>query len=135
VSFAIDASAALALHFLDERPPFEAMEDRLAEGETAYTAPSLFQEVMEGLRRGVREKRTTAEDAAAWLTVLDAFDIQPIPLHPCAGSATWLLAEALNVSAYDAGYLAAAKGRGLDLFSRDDPLRRKSKQAGVTVIP
>ena len=111
------------------------MEERLASGEDAFTAPNFFQEVMEALRRGIRDGRTTAEDAAAWLTVLDSYRIQPIDLVPCAGSATWLLAEQLNISTYDAGYIAVAKARGLELFSNDGVIRRRAPKAGVSVKP
>ena len=36
VSLALDASAAVALHFAEERVPFVEMEERLAEGEEAF---------------------------------------------------------------------------------------------------
>lgn len=110
MSLVLDARAAVALHFDDERAPFEPMEDQLA-GELAFRAPSFHQEIMEALRRTIREGRTTAEDASAWLTVLDSYDIVAVPLHPCASSCTWLIAEQLNISAYDAGYIAIAKSR------------------------
>jgi hypothetical protein len=42
VSLALDASAAVALHFADERRAFETMEDRLAEGKEAFTAPNFL---------------------------------------------------------------------------------------------
>ena len=67
MSLAVDASAAVALHFADEREPFANMEDRLANGEEAFTAPNFFQEVMEALRRAIRERRTTSADVQAWL--------------------------------------------------------------------
>ena len=47
MSLVLDASAAVALHFDDERAPFEQMENRLAAGEHAFTAPNFHQEVME----------------------------------------------------------------------------------------
>src|SRR5690348_6620883 len=87
MSLALDASAVVALHFADERAPFVSMEDRLADGEEAFTAPNFFQEVMEALRRAVREQRTTNEDVQAWLSVLDSYNIVPVDLHPVAGSA------------------------------------------------
>jgi len=92
MSLCIDASAALALHFEDEFRPFEALEERLAVGEAAYTAPNFFQEVMEALRRAIRERRTTKADANAWLTVLDSYNITPVPVNPVAGCSTWILA-------------------------------------------
>ena len=104
-------------------------------GEEAFTAPNLFQEVMEALRVGVRHGRTTAEKAAAWLSVLDSYNIHPLSIHPCAGSATWLIADQLNVSVYNAAYIAVAKSRGLDLFSRDSVILKRAGKAGVTVKP
>ena len=135
MSFVLDASAAVALHFEDERGPFEPMEERLAAGEMAFTAPNFFQEVMEALRRTIRDNRTTPADVASWLTVLDSYTIIPIEVHPCAGSATWLIAEQLNLSAYDAGYIAVAKSRGLELFSKDETVLRRAPKVGVTVKP
>ena len=135
MSFALDASAAVALHFADESAPFKLMEDRLENGEEAFTAPNFFQEVMEALRRTIRDGRTTAEDAAAWLSVLDSYNIVPLDVNPCAGSATWLIAEHLNISAYDAGYIAVAKSQGLPLFTKDDVIMRRAPKAGVSVKP
>jgi len=71
----------------------------------------------------------------AWLTVLDSYRITPVNLHPCAGSATWLLAEQLNISAYDAGYIAVAKARGLELFSKDAVIIKRAPKVGVSVRP
>jgi predicted nucleic acid-binding protein len=132
---AIDASAAVALHFSDEREPFESMEDKLADGEEAFTAPNFFQEVMEALRRAVREGRTTNEDVQAWLGVLDSYNIQTVDLNPVAGCSTWLIAETLNLSAYDAGYIAVAKSKGLSLWSRDHALITKAPRIAVKVMP
>lgn len=103
MSLALDASAVVALHFADERGPFADMEERLADGEEAFTAPNFFQEVMEALRRAVRERRTTTEDVQAWLSVLDSYNVVTVNVNPVAGCATWLIAETLNVSAHDAG--------------------------------
>ncbi len=129
----MDASAAVALHFLEERPRFEAMEERLAASEEAFTAPNFFQEVMEALRGAIRDGRTTADLASAWLAALDAYNIHPLSIHPCAGSATWIIAEQLNISAYDAAYIAVAKSRGLELFSRDTVIIKRAAKVGVTV--
>ena len=135
MSLVLDASAAVALHFVDEWAPFQALEERLSAGEEAFTAPNFFQEVMEALRRGIRQERTTEDDVAAWLTVLDSYNITPVAIHPCAGSATWSMANQLNISAYDAGYIAVAKSRGLELFTKDDVLVKRAPKVGVTVKP
>ncbi|HEY3763210.1 MAG TPA: type II toxin-antitoxin system VapC family toxin [Verrucomicrobiae bacterium] len=135
MSFAMDASAAVALHFLEERPPFETMEDRLASGEEAFTAPNFYQAVMEALRGAIREGRTTSALASAWLVALDAYNVHPLLIHPCAGSATWIIAEQLNISAYDAVYIAVAKSRGAEHFSRDAVILRRAGKVGVKVKP
>ena len=135
MSLAVDASAAVALHFADEREPFADMEDRLANGEEAFTAPNFFQEVMEALRRAIRERRTTSADVQAWLSVLDSYNVMPLNVNPVAGSATWLIAETLNVSAYDAGYIAVAKAKGLPLWTRDRALATKAPRVAVKVLP
>ena len=111
------------------------MEDKLADGEEAFTAPNFFQEVLEALRRAVREGRTTNEDVHAWLRVLDSYNIQPIEINPVAGCATWLIAETLNLSAYDAGYIAVAKSRGLSLWTRDHAVTNKAPRTAVKVMP
>lgn len=135
MSLALDASAAVALHFADERRPFVDMEDRLAAGEEAFTALNFFQEVMEALRRALRERRTTTEDVQAWLSVLDSYNVVIVNVNPVAGCATWLIAETLNVSAYDAGYIAVAKAKGLPLWTRDHALANKAPRIAVKVLP
>jgi predicted nucleic acid-binding protein len=135
VSLALDASAAVALHFADERRPFADMEERLADGEEAFTAPNFFQEVMEALRRAIREGRTTNEDVQAWLSVLDSYNIVTGSVNPVAGCATWLIAETLNLSAYDAGYIALAKAKGLPLWTRHHAVADKAPRLAVKVLP
>lgn len=61
INLALDASAAVALHFADGITPFAEMEDMLTEGEEAFTAPNFFQKVMEARRRAIREQGTTNE--------------------------------------------------------------------------
>lgn len=135
MSLVLDASAVIALHFSDECAPFDLLERALAEGEEAFTAPNFYQEVMEAMRRALREQRTTGEDVQAWLSVLDSYNIVPVPIHPVAGSATWLIAETLNISAYAAAYIAVAKAKGLPLWSRDKAVLSKAPRVAVSVRP
>ena len=135
MSVALDASAAVALHFADERGPFVPMEDCLADGEEAFTAPNFYQEVMEALRRALREQRTTSRDIHAWLGVLDSYNIISVNVNPVAGCATWLIAETLNLSAYDAGYIAVAKAKGMPLWTRDNAIANKAPRIAVEVLP
>ena len=67
--------------------------------------------------------------------ILDTYNIDPLPVHPCAGSATWLIAEQLNISTSDAAYIAVAKSRGIELFSRDSVILKRASKVGVTVKP
>jgi predicted nucleic acid-binding protein len=135
VSLAIDASAVAALHFEDQAAPFEPLAERLVRGEEAFTAPNFHQELMEALRKAIRAGRTTDLDANAFLALVDSFNITPLPVHPLAGCPTWLLAERLNVSPYDAGYVAAAKARGLPLWTLDAPLINKLKRERLPWMP
>jgi predicted nucleic acid-binding protein len=135
MNFVIDASAALALAFADERTPeIEAMETRLMNGEPALTAANFHVEVLEGLLRGVREGRIEEPDALAWLNVLDSYQITTAPIWPLGNGAVWMLARQVNISAYDAGYLFLAKTRGLKLATVDGPLVNKAAKAGVTLL-
>ena len=71
----------------------------------------------------------------AWLSVLDSYNIIAVSLHPVAGSATWLIAESVNVSAYDAGYIAVAKAKGLPLWTRDNAVCNKAPRVSVKTRP
>lgn len=135
MSFVIDASAAAALHYPEEASRFRRMEEHLIGEGTAFTAPNFYQEVMEALRRGIRNRRSAPDRAARWLELLDSFQITPVAVHPCAGSAAWIIAETLNISAYDAGYLAVAKTKGLPIFTMDDEIIAKAPRIGVRVNP
>ena len=52
-----------------------------------------------------------------------------------AGCATWLIAETQNISAYDAGYIAVAKAKGVPLWTRDHALTNKAARIAVKVMP
>lgn len=135
MNFVIDASAALALAFADERTPaIEAMETRLMNGEPALTAANFHVEVLEGLLRGARDGRIAEPDAFAWLNVMDSYQIITAPIWPLGNGAVWMLSWQVNISAYDAGYLYLAKTRGLRLATVDGPLVNKAAKAGVTLL-
>jgi len=90
---------------------------------------------MGALRRGIRDRRTTSEDVQAWLGVLDSYDFVTVNLNPMAGSAVWLIAETLNLSAYNAGYIAVAKAKGLPLWTLDKAVTNKAPRLAVKVLP
>ena len=66
---------------------------------------------------------------------MDSYNINPVPVSPVAGCATWILAEKLNISAYDAGYVAIAYARGLPLWTKDAPLITKLKRERIGYLP
>jgi predicted nucleic acid-binding protein len=135
VNFVLDASAALAMAFADERTAgVVTMETRLMNGEPALTAPNFHVEVLEGLLRGCRASRIHEPDALAWLNVLDSYSVTTAPFWPLGNGAVWMLARQLNISAYDAGYLHLAKTRGLKLATVDGPLVSKAAKAGVALL-
>ena len=134
MNFVIDASAALAMAFSDERTAeVEAMETDLMNGIPALTAANFHVEVLEGLLRGARARRIDEPDALAWLNVLDSYSITTAPIWPLGNGAVWMLARQVNISAYDAGYLYLAKTRGLKLATVDGPLVNKAGKAGVAL--
>ena len=135
MSFAIDASAAAALAFIDERGPFEeGLQSKLEEGETAYVPPNFHQELLEALLRGVRRERISSADASAFLAFIDTCNLHMVPVGPLANGSVWMLAKQHSISAYDAGYLHAALHLGVPLASGDILLRRKAKAAGIEIL-
>ncbi len=135
MSFAMDASAAAALAFDDERGAGEeALQLKLEEGETAYVPPNFHQELLEALLRGVRRERISLADASAFLAFMDTCDFHVVPVSPMANGPIWLLARQHGLSAYDAGYLHAALHMGVPLASGDALLRRKAKAADVELL-
>ena len=135
MSFAMDASAAAALAFADERGPIEErLQLKLEEGQTAYVPPNFHQELLEALLRGVRRERISLSDANAFLAFIDACDFHVISIAPLANGSVWLLARQHGISAYDAGYLHAAFHMGVPLASGDILLRKKAKVAGIELL-
>jgi predicted nucleic acid-binding protein len=135
MSFAMDASAAAALAFDDERGPVEEkLQSKLENGETAYVPPNFHQELLEALLRGVRRERISLADANAFLAFIDACDFHVVSVAPLANGSVWLLAQQHGISAYDAGYLHAALHMGVPLASGDVLLRKKAKIAGIEIL-
>ena len=135
MSFAFDASAAAALAFADERSAAaERLEERLNNGETAFTAPNFHQELVQALLNGARRGRISSEDVSAFLALVDCLSIQTINVNLLANGPLWLLARQNNLTAYDAGYLHAAMMHGVPLATGDAALRKAAIRAGVEII-
>jgi predicted nucleic acid-binding protein len=135
VSFVIDASVALAWCFADEASPIaDAALDRLNKEEALV--PSLWPlEVANGLRTAERRGRLDLADLARIRELLISLPIQveAIDLDAALGEVSDL-ARNLDLTAYDAAYLALAARRGLVLATIDERLQRACSSAGVKLV-
>lgn len=135
MSFVIDASVALAWCFGDEVSPVaDAALDRLTNEEALV--PSIWPlEVANGLRTAERRGRLDLADLARIRELLISLPIQveAIDLDVALGEVSEL-ARNLNLTAYDAAYLALAARRGLVLATTDESLKRACITAGVKLV-
>jgi len=135
VTFVLDASVTLAWCFVDES---SEMADRVLaqlEGEEAI-APAIWPlEVANGLRTAERRGRLDLADLVQVRELLTALpvEVEGVPLDAALGEVSEL-ARQLDLTAYDASYLALAARRGLPLATADDRLRRACAQAGVELV-
>ena len=135
MTFVLDASITLAWCFVDESSEMaDRVLDRL-EGEDAL-APAIWPlEVANGLRTAERRGRLELADLAQVRELLTALpvEVDGVPLNTALGEVAGL-ARQLDLTAYDASYLALAARRGLPLATADDRLRRACAQAGVELV-
>ncbi|MGD0248960.1 MAG: type II toxin-antitoxin system VapC family toxin [Candidatus Limnocylindrales bacterium] len=135
MSFVIDASVALAWCFADEVSPVaDAALDRLSAEEAIV--PSIWPlEVANGLRTAERRGRLDLADLARVRELLISLPIQieAIDLDVALGEVSDF-AHNLNLTAYDAVYLALAARRGLALATIDESLKRACNLAGVKLV-
>ena len=135
MTFVLDASITLAWCFVDES---SEMADRVLaqlEGEEAI-APAIWPlEVANGLRTAERRGRLDLADRAQVRELLTALpvEVEGVPLDTALGEVSEL-ARQLDLTPYDASYLALAARRGLPLATADDRLRRACAQAGVELV-
>lgn len=133
--FVVDASVALAWCFSDESSEMAGrVLDRLVE--EPAVAPAIWPlEVANGLRTAERRGRLGVAEFAHVRELLLALPIQvePVSLEASLGEIADL-ARQLDLTAYDAAYLALAARRGLALATADARLRRACEQAGVPVL-
>ena len=135
MTFVLDASITLAWCFVDESSKMaDRVLDRL-EGEDAL-APAIWPlEVANGLRTAERRGRLDLADLAQVRELLTALpvEVESVTLDTALGEVAEL-ARQLDLTAYDASYLALAARRGLPLATADDRLRRACEQAGVELV-
>ncbi len=133
--FVIDASVVLAWCFEDEASDLaDRVLDRL-DGDEAV-APAIWPlEVANALRTAERRGRIEMGDLARVRELLEALPIrvEPLDLRSALGE-VMELARSLELSAYDAAYVALAARKGLGLATIDEPLRRACARAGVSLV-
>ncbi len=132
----IDCSVT-ATWLFDEEAGIET--DKLLERvrDAGGVAPALWHwEVANVLAIGVRRKRFTCESAVERLARLNDLPIATDDETPSRlRTPTFLLAQAHNLTAYDAAYLELAQRTGLPLATKDDALRKAAKNIGIEVLP
>ncbi len=133
--FVLDASIALAWCFRDEATEAaDRVLDRL-EHEGAVV-PSIWPlEVANGLRTAERRGRLHPADTQRLRELLLALPVavEPVPLGVALGEVADL-ARLLDLTAYDAAYVALAARLGIPLGTADERLSRAAAQAGVEVL-
>ena len=116
----LDASAVVELLIGTERG--RAVADRLEDPAIDLHAPHLLDvEVLQVLRRLVRDGSLTARDAAAALNDLRALDVERHGHRPLLDR-VWALRQ--NLTAYDAVYVALAEALDTTLLTCDRKLAR-----------
>jgi predicted nucleic acid-binding protein len=131
----VDASVTLAWCFADEvSSAADAALDRLADEGAVVPAIWPF-EVANGLRTAQRRGRLDLSDVARLRSLLLALpiEVEGIDLATALGEVSEV-AGSLDLTAYDAAYLALAARRGVPLAATDERLRRAAIMAGVELV-
>jgi len=133
--FVLDASVALAWCLADESSESaDHALDRLAYDEAL--APAIWPlEVANGLRTAERRGRLDLADLAHVRELLVSLPVhvQSVTLDAALGEVIDI-ARQLDLTAYDAAYVALAARSGVALASVDERLRRACLQAGVELV-
>ena len=133
--FVIDASVALAWCFDDDASG--SADDALGRLENDEAiAPAIWPlEVANGLRTAERRGRLDLADLPRVRHLLLSLPVQveAVDLRLALGEVTEI-ARSLELTAYDAAYLALAARRGLALATVDDRLTRAAVASGVPLV-
>ncbi len=133
--FVIDASVALAWCFADELSELADVALGRLEHEAAI-APAIWPlEVANGLRTAERRGRLELADLPRVRDLLLSLpvEVEPVDLRLALGEVTEL-ARGLELTAYDAAYVALAARRGLSLATVDDRLRQAAASSGIELV-
>ena len=135
-SFVIDASVTLPWCFDDEATAYtEGLLNRCAAGEEVMVAAVWPLEITNGLLYARRRGRVTAERVEQFLTQILRFRIQVEPFTTQqAVREVRQVAQAYQLTAYDAAYLALALRFQLPLATLDAELITAAQAAGVSLV-
>jgi predicted nucleic acid-binding protein len=135
-SFVIDASVTLPWCFDDEATAYtEGLLNRCAAGEEVLVASVWPLEITNGLLYAQRRGRVTAERVEQFLTQILRFRIQVEPFTTQqAVREVRQVAQAHQLTAYDAAYLALAHRFQLPLATLDAELITAAQAAGVRLV-
>jgi predicted nucleic acid-binding protein len=132
----IDASVTLSWVYTDEHSTAsDALLARVAD--QGAVVPMLWHlEIANGLQVGIKRKRIDASyrDAAIRKLVLLPIEIDP-DTNNYAWTTTLQLAEAHQLTVYDASYLELTLRHGLPLATRDDQLAAAASRSGAILLP
>jgi predicted nucleic acid-binding protein len=135
-SFVIDASATLPWCFDDEATAHtEGLLNRCADGEEVMVASVWPLEITNGLLSARRRGRVTAERVEQFLAQILRFRIhvEPFTTQQTVRDVRQL-AQAHQLTAHDAAYLALALRYNLPLATLDIELKQAAPAAGVRLI-
>jgi predicted nucleic acid-binding protein len=133
VRFVIDASIAACWCFRDEEHPRADTAFTLLQEESDVITPFLFWfEIRNAALLGVRRKRITEGEMAAFLSRLENMIIGFAALPETA--AVFALAHRHRLSFYDAAYLELAMREGCALATLDEAIAKAARAEGTPLI-
>lgn len=135
-SIVLDASLALAWYFPDESSAKAEAILRNLEGTTLFVPALWPSEIANGIVVGIRRRRVSSASTDQFLLLLTQLPIQIEPeLFPEHVQQVVAVAEAHQLTAYDAAYLELALRRRAPLTTLDRELQRAARRAGVSLLP
>jgi predicted nucleic acid-binding protein len=131
--FVLDASTALSWHFDDENADTSVAERAFRE--SVAVPQHWLLEVANGLIRGERRLRTSAQRSERFLAQLAELETEVDPTEPeRVASVLAPLARRHRLSIYDAAYLELAGRRGLALATLDSSLAAAARAVEVELL-
>ena len=126
----VDSSYALALLMPDVSRPAsvaQVMQDRLL-------APFIWPvEIANAMRNAVRRNRLLEDEVSGWCAGVGEFDVEVVGPWHNAAQRYFEVAQAHQLTPYDAMYLDLALQRRCALATRDGALTQAARRVGVPV--